>query len=306
MQLEESCEDQEREVRAGLASRGIDARDAVVFQDKAESGAKANRAGFEQLSAMIARGEVAVLAVDDQSRLSRADNACAFVTDLVYAGGRFVSTGEGIDTAQDGWELRVKIMEVHNGATIRDLGRRVHRGQKGRVLDDGAAGDHPFGYESYHLDPGGAAASRRGPKPKKGLRISEPEALWVRRVFAWFVGGMAIAEIARELTRLGVDKGRKATTPGWHHQQVRRMLANPKYIGLWPWGATKTLRSSEGKIKQVPVPVGQQIVRERPELRIIDQRTWVGAQQRLRDREDLYGQTPDHKHRGARPHHTRV
>src|SRR5262245_26739332 len=120
MQREESREDQEREVLQGLARLGIDARDAIV--------------------------------IDDQSRLSRADNACAFVTDLVYSGGRFVSTGEGIDTAQDGWELRVKIMEVHSGATIRDLGRRVHRGQKGRVQDDGAAGDHPYGYESFYLD----------------------------------------------------------------------------------------------------------------------------------------------------------
>jgi DNA invertase Pin-like site-specific DNA recombinase len=306
MQREESCEDQEREVRAGLASRGIDARDAVVLQDKAESGTKANRAGFEQLSAMIARGEVAVLAVDDQSLLSRADNACAFITDLVYAGGRFISTGEGIDTAQDGWELRVKIMEVHNGATIRDLGRRVHRGQKGRVLDDGAAGDHPFGYESFYLDPNWAVSSRRGPKPKKGLRIYEAEALWVRRVFEWFVGGMAIAEIARELTRLGVDKGHKATTPGWHHQQVRRMLANPKYIGVWAWGATRTLRSSDGKTKQVLVPGDQRVVRERPDLRIIDQPTWEAAQKRLGELDDLYGVKPGQKPRGAKPHHTRV
>src|SRR5688572_3481225 len=107
MQREESCEDQAREVRAGLARLGIDVRDAVVIEDKAESGTKIHRAGFERLAAMIRRAEVRILAVDDQSRLSRADNACAFITDLVYTGGRFISTGEGIDTAQDGWELRV-------------------------------------------------------------------------------------------------------------------------------------------------------------------------------------------------------
>ena len=134
MQREDSCEDQKREVCQGLARLGIDAQEATVIEDKAESGTKTNRAGFERLSAMIDHGEVSILAVDDQSRLSRGDNASSFITDLVYSGGRFVSTGEGIDTNQEGWELRVKIMEVHNGATIRDLGRRVHRGQKGRVL----------------------------------------------------------------------------------------------------------------------------------------------------------------------------
>jgi DNA invertase Pin-like site-specific DNA recombinase len=306
MQREESCEDQEREVRQGLERLGIDARDAVVIYDRAESGTKNDRAKFEHLRATIARGEVGILAVDDQARFSRADNACAFVTDLVYHGGRFLSIGEGIDTDQEGWQLRVKVMELHNSTTIRELGRRVHRGQKGRVLDDGAAGDHPYGYASFYLDPDPAGAPRRGPKPKKGLRIYEPEAQWVRRAFDWFVAGMAIAEIARELTRLGVDKGRKATAPGWHHQQVRRMLANPKYVGIWPWGATKTLRNSDGKTKQVPVPADQQVVRQRPDLRIIEQATWEAAQERLRELEGLYGQKLGQKPRGAKPHHTLV
>ena len=136
-------------------------------------------------------------------------------------------------------------MELHNSTTIRELGRRVHRGQKGRVLDDGAAGDHPYGYESHYLDPAAAAAPRRGPKPKKGLRVLESEARWVRQVFDWFANdGTAISEIARELTRLGVDKGSKSTKPGWHHQQVHRMLENGKYVGRWPWGKTKVLRDS--------------------------------------------------------------
>lgn len=307
MQREDSCEDQEREVRQGLARLGIDPHEASVIKDKAESGTKSNRSGFGQLSAMIKRGEVGVLAVDDQSRLSRADNACAFITDLVFSGGRFISTGEGIDTAQEGWELRVKIMEVHNGATIRDLGRRVLRGQKGRVLDDGAAGDHSYGYESFYLDPDWEHAPRRGPKPKKGLRICESEARWVRQVFDWFANhGKSITEIARELTVQGVDKGRKATAVGWHHEQVRRMLSRRKYVGIWPWGETRTLRNSEGRVKQVPVPAGQEVVRERPTLRIIDQETWEKVQERLHQLRELYGQKPGDKPRGPKAHHTEI
>jgi hypothetical protein len=114
--------------------------------------------------------------------------------------------------------------------------------------------------------------NRLGRTLKKGLRVCEPEARWVRQVFVWFVDeGMRIAEIARELNRLGVEKGGNATVKGWHHQQIRRMLANPKYNGLWLWGATKIVRNSDGKTKRVPVPVDQHVIRERPELRIIDQ-----------------------------------
>jgi site-specific DNA recombinase len=307
MQRDESCEDQEREVREGLARKSIDASDFLVMYDRAESGTKNDRAKFDQLRGMIERGEVGILAVDDQARFSRADNAFSFIIDLDYSGGRFISTGEGIDTTQEGWQLRVKVMELHNSTAIRELGRRVRRGQLGRVLDDGSAGDFSFGYESYFLDPNWSESTRRGPKPKKGVRIFEAEARWVRQVFVWFVVELrSIGWIARELSRLGVDKGHKATTPGWHHQQVRRMLANVKYVGLWPWGTTRTLRSSEGKTKQVAVPADQQIVRSRPELRIIEQEIWERAQKRLHELEDLYGQKPGQKRRGIMPHHSSV
>ena len=157
-----------------------------AMHDRPESGTKNDRAMFEDLRNKIRRGDVGKLAVDDQSRLSRADNAIAFIKDLVFSGGRFISTGEGRDTEQDGWELRAKVMELHNSTTIRELSRRVRRGQLGRVLDDGLAGDFPYGFEAYHLDPNWAEAPRRGPKPKKGVRIFEEEARWVRQVFNWF------------------------------------------------------------------------------------------------------------------------
>jgi hypothetical protein len=307
MQRDESCEDQEREVRKILALKGIDACNFEVVNDRAASGTKNDRDVFNRLRSRIDRGEINIVAVDDQSRFSRADEAFCFIKDLVYFGGRFISTGEGVDTAEDGWELRVKVMELHNSTTILELGRRVRRGQLGRVLDDGSAGDYPFGYESFFVDSNWVEASRRGPKPKKGVRILEAEARWVRDVFAWFADDeKSIGWITRELTRLGVRKGHKATTSGWHHQQVRRMLANSKYIGVWQWGATKTVRGSQGKTKQAPVPPDQRVVQERPGLRIIDQGTWERAQRRLIDLNGVYGQRPGQKRRGPRVHHSRL
>jgi site-specific DNA recombinase len=138
MQNPKSCADQARDVREGLARKGIDATNVLMIHEDAESGTRNDRVGFGQIVEMVARREVFLLAVDDQSRFSRADNVCSFITDLVYVGGRFISTGEGIDTEEVGWELRVKVMELHNSTTIRELGRRVHRGQLGRVLKGGS------------------------------------------------------------------------------------------------------------------------------------------------------------------------
>jgi hypothetical protein len=155
--------------------------------------------------------------VDDQARLSRADNAFAFITDLVFSGGRFISTGEGIDTHQQGWELRVKVMELHNSTTIRELGRRVRRGQLGRVLAGLSAGDFPYGYEAYYLHPEQVSRDHRGPKPEKGIRIYEAEAKWVRWIFDRVNEGWSIGAIARELNRLGAPRRSRTSR---HHKPL--------------------------------------------------------------------------------------
>lgn len=304
MQRADSCDDQEREVRAWLVRHGIDLTGAevVVIFDQAESGTKSTRDGFRQLCEMVKRGEVAILAVDTQSRLTRAGNAHAFITDLLYTGGRFVAAAENIDTATGAWELPVKVMELHNGLEITGLRHMVHRGQEGRVRDDGSAGDFPYGYESFYLDPNWAEQlARRGPKPKKGLRICEDEAQRVRQVFDWFVAGRSIGWIARELTRLKVPKGGRATTPGWHPQQVRRMLANAKYVGNWVWGKTTVLRDSQGRKKQVAVAPGHEVTRGRPNLRIIEQEVWDRAAVRLTELNKEFGYKDGQKRRGPRP-----
>jgi hypothetical protein len=284
---------------------GIDHRLAIVIHDEAESGTKTFRDEFERLEEMLWRGEIFILAVDDQARLTRADNAYAFITDIVFMNGRFLSTGEGIDTTQPGWQLRVKVMELHNSTTIQELGRRVRRGLIGRLLRGLTAGDYPLGYESFLIHPEQAHLDYRGPKPEKNVRVSEPEARWVRQIFAWFLECWSLTRIAEELTRLGVPRGHQCRkgTP-WNHKQVRAILANPKYIGKWEWGKTTTIRSSTGRSKQVAVPRDQWIRMDRADLRIIEQADWDRAHARLAELHDIYGQKPGQKKRGARVHHT--
>jgi hypothetical protein len=251
---------------------------------------------------MIRRGQVGVLDVYDQSRLTRAENALAVIRDLVFAGGRFVAVTEGVDTAREGWEVLVQVKEIQHGQTVRTLQHGVRRGQKGRVLDDGSAGDFPYGFESYYLDPDWQAQlGRRGAKPKKGVRVCEAEAEWVRRVFGCFVAGKSIGWIARELTRQKVPKGHRSSKPGWHTQQVRRMLANAKYVGRWTWGRTTTVRDSAGRKKQVPVGDGEPVVRDRPDLRIIAQEVWNQAAARIAKLNDTFGLKGGQKPRGPKP-----
>lgn len=206
------------------------------------------------------------------------------------------------------WDILVGIHGIKNNAFLKDLAHKVRRGQKGRILDgNGSAGDIAFGYASRFVDPQAAAAyNHRGPKPKRDVIINEDEATWVWNVFTWYAGGKSIGWIARELTRLKVSKGAKGTVEKWHHHVVRRMLANTKYIGQWTWGRTQTRRASSGKKKQVAVPENEVLVRERPNLRIINDALWAKVQARLKKAHESYGYRAGQKPHGMQKQHYTV
>jgi DNA invertase Pin-like site-specific DNA recombinase len=77
MQSPKSCSDQEREIREALSRMGIDHASAVVIHDQAETGTATYRDEFQRLETMLVAKEIKLLAVDDQARLTRADNAFA-------------------------------------------------------------------------------------------------------------------------------------------------------------------------------------------------------------------------------------
>jgi len=56
---------------------------------------------------------------------------------------------------------------------------------------------------------------------------------------------------------------------GWDQSHVRRILANSKYVGVWDFGKTTTIRSGSGKKKQVKAKASQRSVTKcRPHLRL--------------------------------------
>ena len=175
----------------------------------------------------------------------------------------------------------------------------------GRVLGGLSAGDFPYGYEAYFLHPEQVTPDRRGPKPEKGIRICEDEAKWVRWIFDRFLEGRSIGAIARGLIEQNAPKGHRRKSP-WAVRHVRKILANTKYIGVWRWGQTTTLRNSKGKTRQQPVPAGQGVTHQRPDLRIIEQTVWEKAQQRLRELKELFGHKVGQKARGPKVHHLQV
>jgi hypothetical protein len=137
-----------------------------------------------------------------------------------------------------------------------------------------------------------------------GLRIDQRQANWVIWIFQQIVAGLSINSIARELTRRKVPTGRRAKSREWYAPTIRRMLSNAKYIGLWRWGNSTTVRDSNGRKKQVPVPCDEVVTIERPGLRIVPQELWEQAQQQLACLRQLTGYKPGQRSRQPIVHYT--
>lgn len=306
-QRDESCQDQERNCRSLLDRNGIGHQSAEVINDKGERGDLQDRAGYQRLLGMITRREISVLVVDQQSRLTRGDNPLPLIRDLVFGGGRFLAV-EGIDTDRAGWEELVGLKGLTSSSELKTTGHRVRRGLEGRVLDhNGSAGDFPLGYSSEWVDPEYARAyCGRGSKPKKKVVIDPYAAEVVRTIFRLFAEGQSPAAIANHLNTtntLKYGKGRRC--PNYDPAHLRRVLRNPKYIGRWPWGVNKTLRNSQGKLRQVPVGTNVSIPPvQRLDLRIIDQELWDKVVARHEKNAAIWGLKPHQARRGARPHYT--
>ncbi len=305
LQRAESIQDQVRRCRDGLDRMRVAHGHFLVIGDEAVSGTQDRRPGLDRVKVLMRAGQLGKLVVTEQSRLTRGDNAKSLIKDVVFHGGRFISVTENIDTAQKGWGLLVGITEIHHSRSNEDTAERVRGGQEGRVLDgDGSAGDFPYGYRSEYVDPQAALNYHgRGPKPRKRVVIDGPAAAVVREVFERFCGGESISSITRWLTEVQHEVPRIGKGD-WHHQHVRRILTNPKYVGTWPFGKTTTVRDSSGKMKQVAARDDQRVVTvQRPHLRVVEQRLWDKARQKLAELMRVYGMKAGDRKRGPAEHY---
>jgi DNA invertase Pin-like site-specific DNA recombinase len=305
LQSDTSNEDQEREVRSLFVRLGIDATDAIVIHERAESGTKNDRPKFLHALELIRQGCVSVFGVDDQARASRNDDVVGVIKDMVYRGTRFVS-GDGVDTNEKGWTLKVRLLGIHNAHSSEETAHRVRRGMSGRVLNNKSAGDISYGYYSVFDDPVYAANyCGRGPKPAKSVAIFEPHAKWVREIFRLVAIGWSFNRVAKWLQEHNAPVGRGVKK--WTARVVGRICRNKKHSGEeWIWGATMMIRDSQGRKKQIPAPADQIIRVSRPDLRIIDAETWARVQARIAYIDSIFAFKDGQKIRGPKAHYTKA
>jgi DNA invertase Pin-like site-specific DNA recombinase len=286
-----SINGQIRKAKDWASKNGFTIQEQHRFIDEAISGTKNSRLGLEQMLVVAERGEFNILIVESLSRLARSHVYTSTVMmHLVYVLKiRIVGIDDGCDTNNSGWELLAGIKNILNEQYIRDLGKMVRRGHIENLMQGFSAGDLCFGYKSEPVQENRIRG--RNQTPKKRYVIDDEKAVWVRRIFNWYVNeNRSLHWIAKELTRLDVPKDHRATTSLWRHTIVHRILSNRKYLGIWAWGQKRSERNPiTGCIRcfQCSPEEVAQYTRQFPELRLIDDSQFAKAQDLLKNRQNL-------------------
>ena len=285
-----SARDQERACRERIETEGW--KLVRVHKDEAISGAVFDRPGLNGLIADLEAGLADVIVTESLDRLSRdlGDTALIYKK-AVYAGARILSLTEGVIT-----DLHVGLKGTLSAMYRTDLAEKVRRGQAGRVLSGRNAGGMAYGYHKV------SRFDDRG-EPIRGLRaINEEEAAVVRRIVREFISGRSPLEIARRLNDEGIPSptNGKWSVSAINGDRVRGngILRNDLYAGRQVYNKTRRVYDPDTRMRRVRSnPQEKWIVREAPELRIVDEADWQAVVER---RARFDGTRAEHQRRPRR------
>jgi DNA invertase Pin-like site-specific DNA recombinase len=295
-QRPESIADQIRHSRQE-AARHTDwtVLDDQIYADQAVSGASVEgRSGLQRLvqAALLKPRPFDLILVDDTSRLSRdvVDTVQHF-RELRFHGVDLFFVNQGLHSGRDNAEFLLAIYGAMDSEYIRELGRKTHRGLEGQALHGFSAGGIALGYQRQPLYDA-TATDRDGHQRRLGVRwiVDPSEAAVVQEIFQLYATGCGLAAIAAALNARGVPCPRQAkghrtrrdsVGPGWDVSSVRVILMNEVYRGRLIWNRSRWVRvPGTRRRRRVMRPESEWVVKERPDLRIIEEGLWQDVQAR--------------------------
>jgi DNA invertase Pin-like site-specific DNA recombinase len=227
------------------------------------------------------------LLIDDNSRLARN------VVDILHITKHFNKSGvqviaitQGLDCGSDS-ELQVsRLCALMDEQYRAELGRRIHRGQLGRVLNGYISGGRCYGYRNVPIDLTGGH-DRATPLVLAVRReIAREQAAVVRRIFAQRANGHSFSKIADALNAELVPYPRhnNSSRSRWCSSTIQSILRNEHYRGVITWNRTRKTRSPETlEYKRTFRPEAEWVRIDCPECRIISEEMWerVRAKRRM-------------------------
>ncbi|MCL2772158.1 MAG: recombinase family protein [Oscillospiraceae bacterium] len=231
-----------------------------TFIDNGKTGTNFERGGFESLMDAAKSGKIDCIAVKDLSRFGRNYIETGNYLEEVFPflGVRFISVNDNYDSYDlprsndniNSSNLTVILKNLINDIYARDISKKCRtalqiKQQRGEFIGNTA----PYGY-------------MKSPDNKNKITVDAETAPIVRDIFRWKSDGMSAPAIVGKLNAAGVlspsnylySKGllfheKYAKKILWNASIVRKILANPAYIGHMAQGKKKSSFGSGRKEK---------------------------------------------------------
>ena len=261
-----SIDDQLRLCRAFAEGKGWTV--AREFHDAAMSGASLLRPGFQGLIGVALRREVDVVLAESLDRFSRdLGDVATFHKRLSFVGVALVTVSEG-----EVGHLHVGLKGTMNALYLKDLAEKTRRGLRGRVEAGKSGGGICYGYEPVS----GATGERR---------VVPNEVAIIECIFRSFAAGMSPKAIAKQLN---AEKVLGPSGKPWHPSTINGnaargtgLLNNELYVGRLVWNRLRYVKDPDtGRRVSRLNPRDEWIVKDVPELRIIDDELWQAVKGR--------------------------
>ena len=266
-----------------------------TYKDAGISGASMIlRPGIQSLLQDAQAGQFDIVLAEALDRISRDQaDVATFYKHLKFAGVPIVTLSEGEIS-----ELHVGLKGTMNALFLKDLAAKTHRGIRGRVEDGKSGGGLCFGYNVVkQLD-------ARGDPIRGNREINEVEASVVRRIFREFAAGVGPRTIARTLNEESVPgpdgKLWSDTTIRGHVKRGTGLVNNELYIGRLIWNRLRYIKDpSTGKRVSRLNPESELIIKNVPELRIVDDELWHSVRVRQNEIAEKFANVTE----AVRKHH---
>jgi len=283
-----SIEDQVAYCKRFLATLGITDVEIEVIYDPEMSGELIFWPGIDQARDGIRNRRWDVIIVEDSSRLFRNEVACVELVGLAVDDEiRVIAINDEVDTAEEGWDDRLYEAARHHAITNRHTSKRIKRAHEA-LWDMGAAvGLLKPGYRRLPSRP---ATDR---DPEEGPFFDELDPQWapiVRDAYVRIAGGESTWLVARWLTDVGLPKTPNSTKTEWTQCNVIDLIRRPDYRGHQRLRLTVSRKEYRtGKRKAGRNDPDKVLVREMPELRIVEDWLWQKANDAIDAREHRRG-----------------
>jgi site-specific DNA recombinase len=275
LQREASIEDQIRLCQERAAREGW--KVVKQYSDRGISGASLIRPGIQALMQGAQKAEFDLVLAESLDRMSRdQEDIAGLYKRLRFASVKIVTLSEGEVS-----ELHIGLKGTMGALYLKDLADKTRRGLRGRVEAGRSGGGNSYGYDVR------LSVSETGEVDRGARIINESEAQIVRGIFENYAAGISPRAIAHTLNKKGIagpsGKGWGPSTINGNWRRGTGILNNELYAGKLVWNRLTYIKDPDtGKRVSRLNDGANWIVKDVPDLRIVDQTLWDQVKDRQR------------------------